>query len=99
MTRERGKMQNESDSKHKLDKDQDREEQGQSRVTRIHGGELVELILPEDVKPMYDTACKHLNVKLSDSDALDEVECMDCPMVVVYDYGVIRSRMKLDIKG
>lgn len=78
----------------KRESDLEKDEAGVSRVGRVHGGELVELISKDDVRPEYDTSCKHINVKLSDSTDFDEIECIDCPMVWVYDYGTIRSNIK-----
>ena len=80
----------------KRESDLEKDEAGISRVGRVHGGELVELIQKDDVRPEYDTDCKHTNVKLSDSTDFDEVECIDCPMVWVYDYGTIRSNIKAE---
>ena len=80
----------------KRESDLEKDEAGVSRVGRVHGGELVELISKDDVRPEYDTGCKHINVKLSDSTDFDEVECIDCPMVWVYDYGTIRSNIKAE---
>ena len=78
----------------KRESDLEQDEAGVSRVGRVHGGELVELISAKDVRPMYDTECQHINVKIGDSTQFDEVECIDCPMVWVYEYGTIRSNIK-----
>lgn len=78
----------------KRESDLEQDEAGVSRVGRVHGGELVELISKDSVRPDYDTACLHSNAKLSDSTSFDELECLDCPMVMVYEYGTIRSNIK-----
>lgn len=80
--------------KEQLEHDAQLDEAGITRVGRVHGGELKELILPENVRPTYDTNCKHLRTKLSDSTQFDEIECLDCPMVWVYEYGTVRGTMK-----
>lgn len=80
-------MQNESDLNNKLAKDQEKAEAGIGRVDRAHGGELVELIMPEHIQPDYDTACKHTTKSLDNSGDFDEVTCDNCPMVWVFPKG------------
>ena len=46
----------------KRESDLEKDEAGVSRVGRVHGGELVELISKDDVRPEYDTGCKHIGM-------------------------------------
>ncbi len=78
----------------KRESDLDKDEAGITRVGRVHGGELVELISKDDVQPDYDTECRHQSAKLGDSTDFDEIECPDCPMVWVYEYGTVRDKIK-----
>lgn len=39
--------------------DQRREEQAPNRITKLHGGELVEAIAPEELESFNDADCKH----------------------------------------
>lgn len=79
----------------RIEEDKARDEAGQSRVDKVHGGEVVELIMPENIQPDYDTKCQHKRRELDESEtAFDSVICLDCPMVWNYDYGVVRSTIK-----
>lgn len=83
-------MQNESDLsnfKQRQESDKLKDEAGLSRVDRIHGGEVVDLIQPEQIQPDYDVECKHVNKSLDNSGDFDEVTCNNCPMVWVFDKG------------
>lgn len=80
-------MQNESDSNNRQSKDLEKERQGVSRINSVHGGELVELIQPENIRPDYDVNCQHKNKSLDNSGDFDEVMCKDCPMVWVFKKG------------
>lgn len=83
-------MQNESDLsdfKKKQESDEQKVEAGISRVDRVHGGEVVELIMPEHIQPEYDVGCKHKTKQLDNTGDFDEVTCNDCPMVWVFDKG------------
>lgn len=85
-------MQNESDLsnfKQHQESDKAKDEAGLSRVDRVHGGQIVELIMPEQIQPEYNTGCKHLNKTLDNSGDFDEVTCNDCPMVWVFDKGTV----------
>lgn len=85
-------MQNESDSKdykQQQESDNAKVEAGLSRTDRVHGGDIVELIMPEQIVPEYDTACKHTNKTLDNEGDFDEVTCNDCPMVWVFDKGTV----------
>ena len=85
-------MQNESasnDYKHKQESDQAKAENGISRVDRVHGGEIVELIMPENIVPEYDTGCRHATKTLDNTGDFDEVTCDNCPMVWVFDKGTV----------
>ena len=85
-------MQNESDLsdfKKQQESDKQKDELGLSRVDRVHGGDVLELIMPEQIQPDYDTACKHTNKSLDNSGDFDEVTCNDCPMVWVFDKGTV----------
>lgn len=39
-----------------------REERNQSRVNRVHGGQVVESIAPEEIELMNEPDCKHPNM-------------------------------------
>ena len=97
-------MSNEPDStpndlQRRFEADKERDEAGRSRVDRTHGGEPVELIYPEDIKPDYDTGCEHKRKELDETETFfDSVICLDCPMVWNYDYGIVRSTMKTSNK-
>lgn len=79
----------------KIEADKKLDEAGRSRVDQRHGGEPVEFIYPEDIKPDYDTSCEHKRKKLDETETFfDSVICLDCPMVWNYDYGIVRSTMK-----
>ena len=83
-------MQSESDLsnfKQHQESDNKKDELGLSRVDRVHGGEIVELIQPEQIQPDYNVGCQHPNKKLDNSGDFDEVTCNDCPMVWVFDKG------------
>lgn len=75
------------DYKQKQESDSQKDEAGLSRVSRVHGGELVELVMPEQIQPDYDVQCQHTNKTLNNSGDFDEVTCNDCPMVWVFDKG------------
>lgn len=78
----------------KRESDLDKDEAGITRVGRVHGGELVELISKDDIQPDYNIGCRHQSAKLGDSTDFDEIECPDCPMVWVYEYGTVRVKIK-----
>ena len=79
----------------KIESDKQKDEAGLSRTERIHGGEVVELIMPEHIQPDYDTKCQHKRKELDATETVfDSVICLDCPMVWNYDYGVVRSTIK-----
>lgn len=85
-------MQNESDLsdfKQRQESDKAKDEAGVSRVDRVHGGEVVEFIMPEQVVPDYDTKCTHKEKSLDNSGDFDEVTCNSCPMVWVFDKGTV----------
>ena len=85
-------MQSESDLsnfKQHQESDKQKDELGLSRLDRVHGGKIAELIYPEQIQPVYDVGCKHLNRSLDNSGDFDEVTCNYCPMVWVYDKGTV----------
>lgn len=73
--------------KNRQESDEQKAEAGISRVERIHGGEVVDLIQPENIQPDYDTGCTHESKSLDNSGDFDEVTCNNCPMVWVFAKG------------
>lgn len=68
--------------------DQARSEERPDRVTRTHGGELVEAIAPEEVEPMNDPDCKHKTLVRDPSETeFNAFICSNpkCARIVLYD--------------
>jgi hypothetical protein len=71
--------------------DERREADGQSAVTKKHGGVIVESIAPEDLESFNDADCKHEKIRQvanPDGDYLT-YECVNprCNEIFLYDKG------------
>lgn len=60
----------------------------QSRLDKVHGGELVEAISPEDLESFNDPDCKHVTLVRDPSETeFNAFMCANpkCNVVVLYD--------------
>lgn len=69
-------------------KQEDERRQAESRVNRVHGGEIVEAIAPEDLESMNDADCQHKTLVPDPSETeFNAFVCGNpkCSMVFLYD--------------
>lgn len=73
-----------------LEHDKYLEELGASRVSKSHGGELVEAISMEDLELMNDPECKHENMIRDETETMGNAfVCANpkCGIVAIYNKG------------
>ena len=73
-----------------LEHDKYLEELGASRISKAHGGELVEAISMDDLEPMSDPECKHENMIRDETETMGNAfVCSNakCGIVAIYNKG------------